>query len=100
MLRRPWQIPERDAIYVIGQIQEDNTVRGGTGWGAEFAKLCNKSLFVFDQEKDGWFTWEQDQWQEDAAPRIQHPHFTGTGTHLLQENGERAIAELFDRSFA
>ena len=73
MPRRPWQIPERDAIYVIGQIQEDNTVRGGTGWGAEFAKLCNKSLFVFDQEKDGWFTWEQDQWQEDAAPRIQHP---------------------------
>ena len=99
MPRRPWQIPERDAIYVIGQIQEDNTVRGGTGWGAEFAKLCNKSLFVFDQEKDGWFTWEQDQWQEDAAPRIQHPHFTGTGTRFLEENGKKAIAELFERSF-
>ena len=27
------------------------TVRGGTGWGAEFAKLCNKPLFVFDQAK-------------------------------------------------
>ena len=30
----------------------DDTVKGGTGWGAEFAKLCNKPLFVFDQDKD------------------------------------------------
>ena len=37
-------------IYVIGAIQPDQTVRGGTGWGAEFAKLCNKPLFVFDQD--------------------------------------------------
>ena len=35
-------------------------MRGGTGWGAEFAKLCNKPLYVFDQEKDGWFEWTGD----------------------------------------
>ena len=95
-----YQINNGQEIYVVGKIQEDNTVRGGTGWGAEFAKLCNKPLFVFDQEKDGWFAWVEDHWAEEAAPRIQHHHFTGTGTRLLQENGEKAIAELLDRSFA
>ena len=35
-------------VYVIGEILDDKTVKGGTGWGAEFAKLCNKPLYVFD----------------------------------------------------
>ena len=38
---------------------DDHTVKGGTGWGAEFAKLCNKPLFVFDQERDRWFAWKR-----------------------------------------
>ena len=42
---------------MIGAIQPDQTVTGGTGWGAEFAKLCNKPLFVFDQKRGGWFKW-------------------------------------------
>jgi hypothetical protein len=95
-----YQINNGQEIYVVGQIQEDNTVRGGTGWGAEFAKLCNKPLYVFDQEQDGWFVWSEDKWVAEAEPRIQHPHFTGTGTRLLKDNSEKAIAELFDRSFA
>ena len=95
-----YQINNGQEIYVVGKIEPDNTVRGGTGWGAEFAKLCNKPLFVFDQERDSWFTWAKDQWTEEAAPCIAHVHFTGTGTRLLQENGAKAISELFDRSFA
>ena len=45
-----YQVNSGQEIYVIGAIQDDDTVRGGTGWGAEFAKLCNKPLFVFDQD--------------------------------------------------
>jgi hypothetical protein len=88
-------------IFVIGTILEDNTVKGGTGWGAEFAKLCNKPLFVFDQVRDQWFTWNQQAWVPCARnePIIRQPHFTGTGTRLLEENGRRAIQELFERSF-
>ena len=81
---------------------EDLTVRGGTGWGAEFAKLCNKPLHVFDQEKDRWFTWTGDEWRPRAAndgPVVTHVHFTGTGTRTLQENSRKAIEELFTRSF-
>jgi len=50
-----YQVNNGQEIYVIGVILQDGTVRGGTGWGAEFAKLCNKPLCVFDQEQDGWF---------------------------------------------
>jgi hypothetical protein len=76
-------------------------VRGGTGWGAEFAKLCNKPLYVFDQDRDGWFHWTGSAWVSDASapPMVTHPHFTGTGTRTLRDNGRRAIEELFQRSF-
>jgi hypothetical protein len=98
-----YQVNYGQEIYVIGTILPDNTVRGGTGWGAEFAKLCNKALHVFDQDKDAWFKWSGSQWQRlaaDAGPIITHPHFTGTGTRNLQANGGRAIEELYARSFS
>jgi hypothetical protein len=96
-----YQVNNGQEIYVIGVILDDGTVRGGTGWGAEFAKLCNKPLFVFDQEKDGWFEWTGTDWKPHGktAPTITHPHFTGTGTRHLQDNGRRAIEELFTNSF-
>ena len=95
-----YQINSGQEIYVIGVIRDDGTVKGGTGWGAEFAKICNKPLFVFDQEKNRWFTWDTGGWQDGIEPVIKHVHFTGTGTRILHENSERAVAELFDRSFA
>jgi hypothetical protein len=96
-----YQVNNGQEIYVVGVILDDGTVRGGTGWGAEFAKLCNKPLYVFDQEKDGWFQWTGDEWKAHGknAPTIEHPHFTGTGTRQLQENGKQAIEDLFTNSF-
>ena len=96
-----YQVNNGQEIYVVGHIEEDNTVRGGTGWGAEFAKLCNKPLFVFDQDRDRWFAWKGEAWVPCPAgePVIRHTHFTGTGTRHLADNGKAAIAGLFDRSF-
>jgi hypothetical protein len=100
VLQSIWhQINNGQEIYVVGWILDDDTVKGGTGWGAEFAKLCNKPLFVFDQEKDAWFRWGGAAWQDAGAPVIEHPHFTGTGTRFLEDNGRRAIVELLERSF-
>jgi hypothetical protein len=96
-----YQVNNGQEIYVIGTILENQTVRGGTGWGAEFAKLCNKPLWVFDQDRDSWFRWDGSNWGPAtgaAAPVIAHPHFTGTGTRNLRENGKAAIADLFERS--
>lgn len=97
-----YQINNGQQIFVIGEIMEDATVRGGTGWGAEFAKLCNKPLYVFDQKRDGWYMWRSQTWESlegTDQPKITHVHFTGTGTRTLQENGRKAIEELFKRSF-
>src|SRR5215475_802732 len=96
-----YQVNHGQEIYVVGAILPDDTVRGGTGWGAEFAKLCNKPLFVFDQERDGWFRWTGDTWEVlGEGPTITHAHFTGTGTRTLQANGKKAIDDLFIRSFS
>ncbi len=94
-----YQINSSQEIFVIGTILEDNTVKGGTGWGAEFAKICNKTLFVFDQEKNLWFKWNRTNWIEYSEPTITNIHFAGTGTRYLNESGRKAIEELFSRSF-
>jgi hypothetical protein len=101
VLQSIWhQINHGQEIYVVGRILPDDTVKGGTGWGAEFAKLCNKPLFVFDQERDGWQQWTREAaWAPHPGPVITHPHFAGTGTRFLAENGLRAIDDLFRRSF-
>jgi hypothetical protein len=98
-----YQVNSGQEIYVIGTIQDDDTVRGGTGWGAEFAKLCNKPLHAFDQERGLWFRWTGSAWEacgESTLPVITHPHFTGTGTRALRDNGVQAIEGLFARSFS
>lgn len=97
-----YQINNGQEIYVIGSIQPDHTVRGGTGWGAEFAKLCAKPLFVFDQDKPGWFEWTGEAWEARRGsdePVITHMHFTGTGTRMLTKPAQQAITALYERSF-
>src|SRR5512132_4001489 len=77
-----YQINKGQEIYVIGEILDDKTVKGGTGWGAEFAKLCNKPLYVFDQKQDAWFHWNERDWvrlEGNQLPVIGHNHITGTG---------------------
>src|SRR5213593_3957246 len=97
-----YQVNSGQEIYVVGTVLEDGAVQGGTGWGAEFAKLCNKPLFVFDQDQDAWCSWSGVRWDTlnlSPAPVITHPHFTGTGTRSVRENGRRAIESLFTASF-
>jgi hypothetical protein len=104
MLQTLWyQVNNGQEIYAIGTILDDGTVRGGTGWGAEFAKLCNRPLQVFDQARDGWFSRADGDSRAHAGANglvITHPHFTGTGTRTLEANGLRAIEQLFARSTA
>ena len=93
------QINSAQEVFVVGKILDDDTVKGGTGWGAEFAKLCNKPLHVFDQEQQQWFWWNGDQWVN-GNPKIQKRHIAGTGTRFLNDAGKQAIADLFRTSFA
>jgi hypothetical protein len=85
-------------VFVIGSIQEDGSVKGGTGWAVQLAKMFNRPLHVFDQPSGKWFTWKEG-WQEDS-PRIQYDTFVGSGTRYLNEAGRTAIEKLFEDSFA
>jgi len=97
-----YQVDSGLEVFVVGAIQDDGTVKGGTGWGAEFAKICNKPLYVFSQDEGRWFKWnhEETAWLGVDAPVVGKALFTGTGTRFLTESGGKAIEELFARSFA
>ena len=100
VLQTIWhQVNAGQEIYVVGWILDDQTVKGGTGWGAEFAKLCNKPLYVYDQEKTAWFAWNGESFGDAGEPVITHAHVCGTGTRFLEEAGSAAIDGLFERSF-
>ena len=100
MLQTIWhQINNASQVFVVGMIQGDNTVRGGTGWGAELARLWKKPLFVFDQAKRSWFRWSGTAWEFASQPTITSESFAGIGTQNLADTGRAAIEELFHRSF-
>ncbi|PIE59205.1 MAG: hypothetical protein CSA32_05270 [Desulfobulbus propionicus] len=85
-------------VFVVGTILDDNSVKGGTGWAVELAKLFNRPLHVFDQKKNKWFTWKDDAWQEDT-PTISFNTFVGSGTRYISNEGVAAIEKLFADSF-
>ena len=100
VLQSIWhQINNAEEVFVVGRIQDDGTVKGGTGWGAEFAKLCNKPVHVFDQNDNVWRRWTGTGWKKEPEVKIRKKHFCGTGTRFLTPEGKKAIADLFERSF-
>jgi hypothetical protein len=85
-------------VIAVGWIQADSTVKGGTGWGVELARLFNRPLSVYDQDRKGWFSWEDSQWVE-KTPVITSDTFAGTGTRNLSDEGRQALRDLFISSF-
>ena len=85
-------------VIAVGWIQPDNTVKGGTGWGVELAKLFNRPVHVFDQERNGWFAWQDNAWVADF-PVLEKDSFVGTGTRNLSEEGRKAIRAFFEKAF-
>jgi hypothetical protein len=100
ILKSIWhQIATAGEVFVVGEILEDKTVKGGTGWGAELARHFGKRLHVFDQNKNAWFAWKNDDWTEVDEPRVEKTRFSGTGTRNLNDAGRKAIKDLFERTF-
>jgi hypothetical protein len=100
VLKTIWhQITNATQVFAVGVIQDDNTVRGGTGWGVELARLWKKPLCVFDQERRSWFRWNGKGWEMTHPPSINTETFAGVGTQSLSDEGRKAIHELYLRSF-
>ena len=94
-----WHIVSHaDQVFVVGTIQPDGTVHGGTGWSVELAKRWYKPTWVFDQSQGDWFTWNGQNW-EPSIPTITSRNIAGSGTRFLNNQGKIAIRELFQRSF-
>jgi hypothetical protein len=85
-------------VFAVGKILEDNTVKGGTGWAVELARLFNRAVSVYDQERKGWFIWKEGAWKPDT-PKIVFDTIAGSGTRNLTDDGKAAIDDLFERSF-
>ena len=103
VLQSIWhQINNAQQVIVVGLIKEDGTVKGGTGWGAELARVWNKPLWVFDQEKEQWFRWNslEEKWVPSRTPRLIAANFAGTGTRFLTDAGHDAIEAVFETTFA
>jgi peptidoglycan/xylan/chitin deacetylase (PgdA/CDA1 family) len=100
MLQTIWhQVSTAGQVFAVGVLQEDGTVRGGTGWAVELARHWHKPVFVYDQERKSWFAWRDTEWVQAAAPVVSERRFCGTGTRDLSDDGRRAIRELYERSF-
>ncbi|WP_428267318.1 hypothetical protein [Haliangium sp.] len=93
------QVNTSQEVFSVGVILPDDTVKGGTGWAAELARVWHKPVYVYDQERRGWFCWDDKAWVAVEAPVIQARRFTGTGTRYLSDDGRAAIEALFERSF-
>jgi hypothetical protein len=94
------QVNTAGEVFSVGVVLDDGTVKGGTGWAVELARHWGKPVFVFDQEKKGWLTWDEEKWIDAGEPTITSRRFAGTGTRNLSDAGAQAIRGLFERSFA
>lgn len=115
LLSRNWQqVKNADAIYAIGTRQKPNirggavqnsqskfapTVNGGTGWAVQMAVDAGKTVYLFDQDVNRWFTIEDGKWKPIDTPTLTK-NYAGIGTREINENGRAAIAEVYRKTAA
>ena len=113
LLSRNWyQVKNSDCIYAIGVFKSDGTIDGGTGWACQESIDNDKPIYFFDQNKNKWFKYEKghgdlnhDRFAEpDGFREISYippltEKFAGIGTRNLNENGKKAIIELYRTNF-
>ena len=91
-------------IYVWRRISVGNCIGPFLRSSPRVRSLAQPAPSISLNRRSGatWLRWSGDGWDalsEADAPVITHPHFTGTGTRELKDNGRKAIEGLFRRSF-
>jgi hypothetical protein len=117
LLARNWaQVKYSTEIFAIGYIVREGekskkgylvtakspTVDGGTGYAVQMAINAGKTVYIFDQYKEKWFKWSyilDDFLELRDTPTIQEKNFAGIGTREINKAGEKAIEEVFKKSF-
>lgn len=117
LLARNWsQVKYSKQIFAIGSIinpgdknergyvnkSKYSIVDGGTGYAVMMGINNNKEIFVFDQKKNNWYTWEYTSMsfiEMSDTPKITETDFAGIGTREIKENGLMAIDNVYKNSF-
>ncbi|HEX9400835.1 MAG TPA: hypothetical protein VF912_12060 [Anaeromyxobacter sp.] len=100
VLQAIWhQVSTAGEVFSVGAVNPDKTAHGGTGWAVELARHWGKPVHLFDQERKGWFRWNERDWVAEAPPAITRERFAGAGTRSLSDDGRAAIRALFELSF-
>jgi hypothetical protein len=94
------QADKADAIFAIGTINPRNGyIAGGTGYASTRGILRGIPVYLFDQKDSTWKEW--DKATKKFVPTSQ-PSLTKNaaviGTRELQENGKKAIENMFQTS--
>lgn len=114
-LIRNWaQVKFSDAVFAIGTIvkagerifpdQPGDTrlaireaVTGGTGYAVGMAIRAGKPVHVFDQTRNGWYTWDGSKFVKEDTP-ILTPNFAGIGTRNPNDAGRKAIEDIYRKT--
>lgn len=124
LLIRNWsQVKYSDAVYAVGRLvpagenafpdnkKEDTriaknpTVTGGTGYAVNMAILNNKPVYVYNQYDHpiypkGWYKYDSNinDYVHIETPTLTR-HFAGIGTRNINEDGKKAIQEIYEKTF-
>lgn len=115
-LIRNWsQVKYADAIFAIGKIIKTgdpidskgkdsrkalkSQVSGGTGYAVEMALIEGKPVYVFDQNRNSWYEAKNQKWVKIDTPKLTK-NFAGIGTRELNENGKKAIRDIYENTFS
>jgi hypothetical protein len=98
LLSRNWcQIKYSDSTYAISTIT-NNKVNGGTGYATHISILHDHPTYVFDQEKEQWYFWNNNKFEVCVTPRLSL-NFAGIGTRKINDAGIKAIRNVYIRTF-
>ncbi|KAL2813208.1 hypothetical protein BDW59DRAFT_154904 [Aspergillus cavernicola] len=95
LLRNYYQVAWSQSCYTVTTIKGDS-VPGGTARATTMSQLHpgNHNLYVFDQDRDGWFQFVRRAWvQIDSLPRLTGV-YAGIASQDLKPNGRDAIRKL------
>lgn len=98
LISRDWfQVKNSDTIFAIGNMQNEDSVRGGTGYAVACAIDEKKPIYFFEQNDNQWYyyDYESERFEiYESIPKLTE-NFAGIGTRNINDNGIKAILYLF-----
>jgi len=99
LISRDWfQVNSSDAIFAIGRMDGEDCVMGGTGYAVSCAIDKTKPVYFFEQNHNQWyyFDYDSDRFEiYESVPKLTE-NFAGIGTREINDNGIKAIINLFN----